>query len=95
MRVLSAALVTILMTSGAVVAQPGATLGGSAGIEDAQGYITREWTWSSEGATTTFTAHGPAEQVNRLDPQDRTPDCPDCELASSIQFVPVEDVSAE
>ena len=50
-----------------------------------QGFVTREWTWSTGGALTTFTATGPVEQVNAFDPQGSVYDCKGCELASSIQ----------
>jgi hypothetical protein len=53
---------------------------------DTQVLITREWTWSDGASTTTFTAHGPPDQVNSLDPENGIVECPDCELASSVQF---------
>lgn len=60
-------------------------LGGT--TESGAGFITKEWTWRTGATTQSFTAHGPSEQVDRLDPHDATPDCPNCQLASSIRFV--------
>jgi hypothetical protein len=50
--------------------------------------ITRGWQWWNGEAIMTLTARGPTDQVNQLDPQDPTRDCQECELTSSIQFVP-------
>ena len=68
-----------------VTAGAGALLGDDRGRDPDQSFVTREWTWSTGGATTTFTAIGPAEQVNAFDPEDSVHDCKGCELASSIQ----------
>jgi len=62
---------------------------------EVEGFVSREWVWSTGTATTTFTAYGPLEQVMQLDPQDRTPFCDGCELASSIQFEPGETSEAD
>jgi hypothetical protein len=51
-------------------------------------FISREWTWSDGTSTTTFTAYGPSEQVNALDPENGLLECPDCQLMSSVQFGP-------
>lgn len=57
------------------------------------GFITREWIWSDGASTTTFTAHGPPEQVNSLDPQNGIVRCPDCTLASSEEFGPEDEAA--
>lgn len=62
----------------------------TAGSDEAYAFITREWVWSDGTSITTFTAFGPPEQVNALDPQDGLIDCQDCRLASSVQFGPVD-----
>ena len=54
--------------------------------KDDQGFITREWTWAEGTSLTTFTAYGPAEEVNTLDPQDSPLECEGCLLASSVQY---------
>jgi hypothetical protein len=77
-----------VLAAGATAAQRIVGPVGEDVLEVNQGFITREWTWSNATTTTTFTASGPSEQVNALDLQDRTPHCPDCELASSIASVP-------
>ena len=64
-------------------------------VDETQGYITREWRWSEDGTNwTVFTAFGPPEQVNAFAPQegDGQLECPDCQLASSIQAAPADAV---
>ena len=70
----------VVVTGGA-----GSLFGDDRGRDPGQSFVTREWTWSTGGAITTFTAIGPAEQVNAFDPQDSVLTCKGCELASSIQ----------
>ena len=88
LRLLSPPFLAALLALGATAAQYLPLDDIRRRTEEGLGFITREWTWSTGTWTTTFTAYGPAEQVNQLDPQDRTPDCPDCELASSTHFEP-------
>jgi hypothetical protein len=57
--------------------------------------IIREWSWSDGVSSTTFTAYGPPQQVNGLDPQNGLVQCPGCELASSVQFGPADRASPD
>jgi hypothetical protein len=84
MIVLHAAVLAVML----FVQAPQAGLGTRSLVLVGQSFITREWTWVEGATTVTFTAYGPPEQVNALDPRDGPPVCPDCELASSIQFEP-------
>ena len=88
-------LVAAVLTAGAAFADSVTLDIGAGPPADTQGFITREWTWTTGGTVTTFTAYGPSDQVNRLDPRDRTPDCQGCELASSIQFEPEDETAAD
>ena len=87
-----ATLVAALLTAGAAAGQPLTLQIDGAGSKGDQGFISREWVWTTEANTTTFTAHGPSEQVNNLDPQDSPLLCQDCELASSTHFEPGDEV---
>ena len=60
-----------------------------------QRFITKEWIWSDGASTTTFTAHGPPEQVNSLDPQNGIIECPDCQLASSQKLSRGDETSSD
>ena len=91
MKVSYAILVATLLAAGGATAEPVTLHISGAGSEAASGFIAREWTWSAGTTTTNFTAYGPSDQVSRLYPQDRTPECPDCELASSTHFEPGDD----
>ncbi len=64
-------------------------------VGERQGFVLKEWIWSTGPTTTTFTASGPADQVNQLDPQTNPLACEGCELASSIQFNPGDEAHAE
>ena len=86
MNVLCVALAAALLAAGAATAQPQTTSGGDVLKGEAQNFITREWTWFIGTVRTTFTARGPSEQVDHLDPQADPLACQGCELASSIQF---------
>jgi hypothetical protein len=86
--ILQAAVMAVLLVAGAVGVRDGATEGFGEHAEPAGGFITREWAWPDGATTRTVTAFGPAEQVNRLDPHDPTPHCPDCQLASSMSMGP-------
>lgn len=66
----------------------GAALWADQGPAGLAQFVTREWSWSSGSAVTSFTAWGPAEEVNALDPREDPLDCEGCFLASSIQFTP-------
>ena len=88
-------LLTALLAAGAATAQPLTLHVDGADPADEQGLITREWVWSEGTSTTTFTARGPSDQVNQLDPRDRTPECQGCELARSTYFEPVDEVEAD
>ncbi len=57
---------------------------------DTHGFVTKEWSWSDGTTIVTFTAYGPPEQVNGLDPENGVNECPDCRLASSVQFGPAD-----
>ena len=92
MRLLCPPFLAALLAVSATAAQHLPLDGVGRGSEEDQGFITREWTWSTGTTTTTFTATLPSEQVNQLDPQDSTPECPDCELASSTHFEPGDEV---
>ena len=81
MKVLYATVAALLLTA-AAAATPG--------VE--QTFILKEWIWSDETATTTFTAFGPPDQVIQLDPQSRPLECEGCELASSIRFEPGDEL---
>lgn len=86
MKVLCTILVAASLAAGVVSAQPQAAVDGEAASGEGQTFITREWTWLTGTVRTTFTAHGPSEQVNQLDPQGHPLECQDCMLASSVQF---------
>ena len=88
-------LVAALLAAGAATAEPLTLHIGDEGSANDQGLITREWVWSTGATTTTFTAHGPSDQVNQIDPQDRTSECEGCELASSTYFEPGDEVEAD
>ena len=92
MKLLRATLVTALLIAGAAAAQSLTLHIGEGGSQEHQGSVTREWIWSNGASTTTFTASGPAEQVNNFDPQGSPLQCQDCELASSTHFVPDDEV---
>ena len=77
MKVFYATVAALLLTA-AAAATPG----------DGQTFILKEWIWSDGTTTTTFTALGPADQVNQLEPQSRPLECDGCELASSVHFEP-------
>ena len=94
MRLFGATFVALL-ASGAATAQPSMNLGDGASPCEEHGFITREWVWSNGTATTTFSAYGPADEVNQLDPQGLTPFCEDCELASSVQYEPADEVAQD
>jgi hypothetical protein len=79
-------LLAAFVAMGATVAQHVVSFTEAGGSGPGSGYITREWTWSTGMTTTTFTAYGPSDQVNHLDPRDSTPECLGCELASSMSF---------
>lgn len=66
----------------------GLLLGAEEAPEASPGSITREWTWSDGATTTNFTAEGPAEQVNGLDPRVSPLDCEGCLLTSSTRATP-------
>ena len=94
--VLGASIVAAAMTAWTAIGAPWAVYVGSGDPAKDRGFITKEWTWSDETTITTFTAYGPAEQVNSFDPQDgSTLLCPDCELASSMQIDPSQEVAPE
>ena len=88
LKVLCAILAAALLAAGATVAQPETPIGSEALSVEDQAFITKEWTWSAGTTTTNFTAYGPSEQVNQLDPQNDPLECQGCELASSIHFEP-------
>jgi hypothetical protein len=85
-------LVAALLTAGAATAEPMTLHIGDEGSTETQGFITREWTWSTGTTITNFTAYGPSDLVSQLDPQDSTPECQGCELASSTYFEPGDEV---
>ena len=95
MRLLGTTLALALLASGAATAQDAMLASGEPGTSEDQGFITREWVWSTESVTTTFTAFGPSLEVMQLDPEDRTPFCDGCELASSVQFEPEDESVAD
>jgi hypothetical protein len=64
----------------------------SATAGEGQIFLLKEWIWSDETTTTTFTAFGPPDQVNQLEPQRRPLECEGCELASSIWFEPGDEL---
>jgi hypothetical protein len=94
---LCAVLATALLTASATLAHHKSSHEGGAGSERNQGFITREWTTTdaTAGTRTTLTAYGPPGQVNRVDPQDSTPECHNCQLASSIQLLPGDDSDSD
>jgi hypothetical protein len=57
---------------------------------DTHGFVTKEWSWSDGTSILTFTAYGPPEQVNGLNPEHGVSGCPDCRLASSVHFGPAD-----
>ncbi len=78
------ATIMVLSLAGVAAATPG-----KAPPEgERQTFVLEEWTWSTGTTTTTFTAFGPPDQVNQLDPLTHPLGCEGCELASSIQFEP-------
>ena len=85
-------LVAALLAAGAATTQPLTLHIGDQGSTSDQASVTQEWIWSNGAGTTTFTATGPSEQVNNLDPQDSPLLCQDCELASSTHFEPDDEV---
>ena len=89
MIILQATIMAALLA----VSSPLASLGGDGVLQAHPAFITREWTWTDGTTTTTFTAHGPSEQVNSLDPQVSPLDCQDCQLASSVQFAPDDEAA--
>ncbi len=94
MRVLCAGIVAAFLAAGSGAADQAPSSEDFGVCESTQEFIFREWTWSDGTATTTYTAVGPADEIDQLDPQDPTPVCHDCELASSIQFVPADEAGA-
>lgn len=86
MKVLCAILAAALLSAYAASAQPQTPPDSGLVNSEQQTVITREWTWLTGTVLTTFTARGPSEQVNHLDPQDDPLACQDCQLASSVQF---------
>ncbi len=92
MRLLCPPFVAALLALGDTAAQHLPLNGIGRGSEETLDFITREWTWLSGTTSTTFTAYGPPEQVNNLDPQNPALQCPDCELASSTHFEPGDEV---
>ena len=92
MKLLRDTLVAALLTAGAAAAQPLTLHIDDEGSKETQDSVTRHWIWSNGAGTTTFTATGPSEQVNNLDPQDSPLLCQDCELASSTHFEPDDEV---
>jgi hypothetical protein len=91
MKALGAIVLMALLAAGATSAHHKPEHGESGRTDENHGFITREWVWSDATTRTTFTAYGPPGQVNRLDPRDGTPECHNCELASSIEILPIED----
>lgn len=91
MGILHAAVAAVLLVIGAATEPGPAAVDLAGGAETGDAFITREWAWTAGTATRAFTAYGPADQVRGLDPNDPTPHCPDCRLASSIRIVPEGD----
>lgn len=83
-----AAMLMATLATGAIAACEQETLAGDSAT--AQPFITREWSWSDGVSNTTFTASGPPQQVDALDPENGIVQCPDCDLASSVQFGPAD-----
>lgn len=86
MKVLCATILAAALATGGAAACERPILVADAGSIDTQGFISKEWIWSDGASTTTFTAFGPPEQVNSLDPENGIVACPDCQLASSMEF---------
>jgi hypothetical protein len=88
MKVLRATLVVAVLTAGAMAAQPLTPRPDAVESDEAQGLVAREWVWRVGETTTTFTASGPSDQVNRLNPQADPLQCQGCALASSTSYEP-------
>lgn len=91
MGILYAAVMAVLLVAGAATELEAQAEGLGGSTEGGGAFITKEWAWTAGTAARAFTAYGPADQVRGLDPNDPTPHCPDCRLASSIRFVPEGD----
>jgi hypothetical protein len=86
MIVLAAALGATLLAAGAEATLHDLLFGGRGVASGDLTFITREWVWSDGDITTTFTAYGPFEQVNQLDPQGNPLACQECTLVSSTEM---------
>ena len=78
----------VLLVTGAASEPRPAAEGAGSGLATGAAFVLREWAWTVGGTARTVTAYGPADQVDRLDPNNPTPDCPDCLLASSMSMGP-------